>query len=228
MADDVNLELPPIDATDGGAPPADAVPPSGTEPGAGAPLPDPVAYDLEADPAGILALDLKGAKLGGEFGTIKEALDALTAAREAATVPEAYDFGEAGAKWDADTVAAITADFREVGIPQSMVPKAVEKIALMAVEVAAATARADLMTAWNVTGEAFDAKLGQVAEWGKTHLPADVYATFRAMGPHGLQAVDSMMRAKWETPLWKGTDTGGGGDQKQEKTRAEILYGDGK
>lgn len=188
----------------------------------------PVAYDFEADPAGLGKLDLAGAKLGGEFGTVKEALDAVAALRAAQAVPETYDFGETVKDWAPEALDAVTKEFKELGMTQAQGAKVLPKVIAMAEELAGFKGRAALADQWELTGDALDKRVSEVSTWAQANIPADLYKVLARQGHQGLIMAGAMMQANWEKPMWPGSawaGGGGGGDQKGEKSRADRIYG---
>lgn len=211
-------------------PPQPASPAPG-QPAPGQPLPEPKPYDWGGDPLRLRDVQLGDYRLAGKYGSVEDLEKAYTAAQgligkksgELAKelgyfVPEAYEFGDAAKEWDQQTAQAVQAEFRALGLSQDQAAKALPKLVEMADALNTANSKKALMDEWNLTGPAFEGRLDQVGKWGAERLPTDVYERFRGMGVHGVLAVEALMKAGTEMPVW-----GGGGGATPQDLKGELA-----
>ncbi len=164
------------------------------------------SYDLSADPAGLLKLDLGGQKLAGKFSSVGEALTALEAAEKAMAVPETYDFGEHGTKFSPEELAEVGAFFKQGEVPAQVATKLLPKIS----EVLGALTRfrtlSDLGEYWDLPKSKLEERMGEVKAWFNSdraaYVPQAVRDRWLSEGAWGYRQAYAEMTRDWERPVF--------------------------
>ena len=148
-------------------------------------------------------------------GTVKEAFEAQEKRingllqLNSKKAPETYEVPE-GSIWadeaQAEATKPILDMFKESGVGQehaTLFMDLLGEFQAATVELATKGNQVDLMNEWNLTGEAFDARLNEVAQWGQENLDADEYERYRAGGQRGILDLEGRMLRNREQPSWK-------------------------
>lgn len=210
---DETTDVPPIDSPD-------------PVPGATETTAEPAVYDLAADPAGLLALDLGGAKIGGQYANVGEALEALKGAQDALAVPEVYDFGEAGKAWSDETRGEVDAFLRAANVPGASAALLAPKISEVVNALTAFKTLDDLGDYWGLPKPQLTNRINEIKAWfaspASANVPAKIKEGWAREGAWGYRAAYQEMTRDWEKPVFNPESEG---TPRDERSRADRIFG---